>query len=146
MSKQRIPAFEHASQDGYAWLNAVARELNHPSRVLAHHALRGVLHALRDRLPVNEMHHLGAQLPLLVRGIYFEGYRPSGKPLKLHREEFLERVSQELRHGGGAHPEAAVRAVATVIAEHVTPGELEHVLQALPGDLRALLAPPAIPA
>jgi uncharacterized protein (DUF2267 family) len=144
MTKQRIPAFENACQDGYAWLNAISRELNHPSRVLAHHALRGVLHALRDRLPVNEMHHLGAQLPLLIRGIYFEGYRPSGKPMKMHRDEFLHLVSHELQHGGGANPEAAVRAVFAVVAAPITPGELDHVLQALPGDLRALMAPAAV--
>jgi uncharacterized protein (DUF2267 family) len=51
-----------------------------------------VLHALRDRLTVNEAAQFGAQLPMLVRGIYYEGWDPTRLPVKMNREEFLQRV------------------------------------------------------
>ena len=55
-------------------------------------ALRAVLHALRDRLPVDEASQLGAQLPMLVRGIYYSGWDPSKVPVKMSRDEFMQRI------------------------------------------------------
>src|SRR5271165_2158597 len=46
----------------------------------AYRALRSVLYVLRDRLTPEQAVHLGAQLPILVRGTYYEGWRIAGKP------------------------------------------------------------------
>lgn len=62
---------------------------------MAYHALRGVLFTLRDRPTPDEAAHLAAQLPLLVRGIYYEGYQPSNKPERYRdKDEWLRRVHQ----------------------------------------------------
>jgi uncharacterized protein (DUF2267 family) len=69
--------------------------------------LRTVLHALRDRLTVEEAAQLSAQLPMLIRGIYFEGWDPAKVPMKMHRNDFLERINAEFRHevpGGRGTP------------------------------------------
>jgi uncharacterized protein (DUF2267 family) len=50
------------------WLNDVMRELAIENGKVAYAVLRGTLHVLRDRLPMEEAVHLGAQLPMLVRG------------------------------------------------------------------------------
>jgi uncharacterized protein (DUF2267 family) len=98
-----------------------------------------VLHALRDRLPVDEAAALGAQLPMLVRGFYYEGWHPADKPVKERKkEEFLAHVAAALTGHPFETPEQVVRAVFGVIAKHVTPGEIEHVKLILPGERRAL--------
>jgi uncharacterized protein (DUF2267 family) len=106
-------------------------------RQRGYHALRAVLHALRDRLPVDQVAALGAQLPLLVRGCYYEGWHPAGKPVKEHREAFLAHVRKELGDPG-VDPEDVTRVVFQVLAGHVTAGEIEHVRDTLPADIRAL--------
>jgi uncharacterized protein (DUF2267 family) len=58
-------------------------------------ALRAVSHALRDRLTVEESAHLAAQLPMLIRGLYYEGWNPARVPVKMNKEQFLERVRQD---------------------------------------------------
>src|SRR3982074_2193807 len=59
-------------------------------------ALRAVLHALRDRLTVDEAAHLSARLPMLVRGIYYDGWDPSRVPKKMHRDDFLDQIRKEM--------------------------------------------------
>jgi uncharacterized protein (DUF2267 family) len=97
-----------------------------------------VLHALRDRLTVEEAAQLGAQLPMLVRGIYHEGWNPTGMPVKAHRDEFLRRVREQFRYDVPGGVEAVVRAVLGVLRRHVSTGEWVDVLAALPQDLVAL--------
>lgn len=136
MSNDTFSTLERAAHDTQGWLHEISREMNHPSTKVAYHALRGVLTTLRDRLPLEEAHHLAAHLPVLVRGLYFEGYHPAGKPDKLDREAFLARVAGELETVGGASPEAAVRAVFSVLDAHIGEGRLLHTMDVLPADLR----------
>ena len=109
-------------------------------RHLAYLALRTTLHALRDRLPVSEAAHLGAQLPMLVRGLYYEGWHPADKPFKEHsREAFLAHVKAGA-HAQGFEPEPAVRAVFGLLAERISAGEIADVKGVLPGPIRALMS------
>ncbi len=138
MSQTGVTAFDHTLQTTNTWLNEVMARLGWMDRQRSYHALRAVLHALRDRLPVDQAAALGAQLPLLVRGCYYEGWHPAGKPVKEHREAFLARIGKEFWGDPAADPEGITRAVFQVLAKHVTAGEIEHVQDALPADLRAL--------
>jgi uncharacterized protein (DUF2267 family) len=105
----------------------------------AYHALRAVLHALRDQLRVEEAAALGAQLPMLVRGFYYEGWHPHGKPLKERtRQVFLAHVAANLGYARSAEAEEVTDAVFRVLARHVTAGEIEGVKKSLPGELRSL--------
>jgi uncharacterized protein (DUF2267 family) len=122
-----------------AWLKELMNELNWWDRADAYHALREVLHALRDRLTIPEAADLGAQLPLLVRGIYYEGWHPSGKPVKERKkEEFVAHIAQAFRDDPTVDPEEVTRAVFRVLARHVTAGEIDEVKQMLPAELREL--------
>ncbi len=129
-----------------AWLEELAQELGNTSPHRAYSVLRAVLHALRDRLTVDEAVMLGAQLPMLVRGFYFEGWRPAGRPIKYrHKSEFLDRVGELYRGIEEPQREPAVRAVFKLLSHHVTGGELNHVRDQLPAELRALWFLPNLP-
>jgi uncharacterized protein (DUF2267 family) len=102
-------------------------------------ALRGVLHAVRDRLPVEETAQLAAQLPMLVRGIYYEGWNPSKVPVKMGREEFLERVRREFPFHVDGGIERLTQTVLTALRQHITDGEWEDVKANFPKELAGVL-------
>jgi uncharacterized protein (DUF2267 family) len=92
-----------------------------------------------DRLPVDTAATLGAQLPLLIRGAYYEGWHPSGKPLRERkRSEFLSRIRGAFPENCEVQPEEIYQAVFHVLAKHVSAGEMEKVDHALPSSIRAL--------
>jgi len=112
----------------------------------AYMTLRAVLHSLRDRLPPDEAVELGAQLPMLVRGFYYEGWHPANKPLKYrHKDEFLKQVMKEAVWLEGAELERAVSAVLEVLTSELGPGgEAGQVRALLPAELRELWAQPGL--
>lgn len=139
MSQTGLTAFDSTLQTTNSWFNDLLDRTGWTDRHRAYHALRAVLHALRDRLTVEEAAALGAQLPMLVRGFYYEGWHPSGKPLKERKKEaFLAPIAQAFRDDPDVDPEKVTRAVFRVLAKHVTPGEINKVRQALPAELREL--------
>jgi uncharacterized protein (DUF2267 family) len=138
MSQTGLAAFDSTLQTTNVWLRDLMEELQWADRHRAYHALRAALHALRDRLTVEQAAALGAQLPMLLRGLFYEGWHPGDKPLKQHKEEFLLHLAQELRDGPPANAEEVTRAVFGVIARHVASGEVEHIKRSLPADLRTL--------
>lgn len=140
MPQTGLSQFDTTVQETNQWLQEIIREF-HPDRQIAYHALRGVLHTLRDRLPVDEAMDFAAQLPTLIRGIFFEGYSVQHRPIKYNREEFLAKVFEELDMAGGGDPEDATRAVFTVISDRVSPGEVTHVREALPQEFNDLWPP-----
>jgi uncharacterized protein (DUF2267 family) len=120
-------------EDAYGW--------PHDLRNQSYDALREVLHALRDRLTVAEAAEFGAQLPMLVRGLYYEGWRPERTPVKMSREEFLQRIHDRLEFDvddqGGV--ESLVSTVLSALSTFVTPGEWEDVRSHLPKDFADLV-------
>lgn len=138
MAQTGLNIFDRTLQETNTWLGEISEAMNFPDRQMAYHALRGVLFTLRDRLPPEEAVKLSQQLPVLVRGIYFEGYKMSKTPIKYNREEFIEQVGSELNQAGGANPENAARAVLQVLSRHISQGEAEQVRNALPKHIQTL--------
>jgi uncharacterized protein (DUF2267 family) len=139
MSATGLEVFDSTLQKTNAWLREIMDELATEDRHFAYSALRVTLHALRDRLTVNEAADLGAQLPMLIRGLYYEGWQPSGKPDKTDLGEFLMTIRNHVGRGlGDPDPRKIAQAVFRVVALHVTSGELDDVKHCLPADLREL--------
>lgn len=131
-----------ALQDTHIWLNEVAGELHldDEERRVALHVLRAVLHTLRDRLPIDVMAHLSAQLPLLIRGLFFENWDPQPKAARhIGLDDFADALDQELRDFPEAiSVEDAVRAVFAVLGAHVSLGEWRKIAKVLPRELASL--------
>jgi uncharacterized protein (DUF2267 family) len=144
MSITGLPVFDETVHKTNTWLKEIGETLD-SDRQRAYQALRAVLHTLRDRLTVDEAAHLADQLPMLIRGFYYEGWRPAGKPEKLRsREEFLGRVAEHFPPAKPMHPEQACRAVFQTLENHVTAGEIRDVVQELPREIRALWPHPEL--
>lgn len=140
MSHGEPSIIERNVEKAHIWLKEIADELGEDDREYAYRALRAVLHTLRDRLTVEATAKLAAQLPTLIRGIYYEDWKPSRTPLPIHDvDSFLAHVVAEGDMGGETEASLAVTAVARVLREHVTPGEIDHVLAVLPDKLRVLI-------
>jgi uncharacterized protein (DUF2267 family) len=117
MSSDIRELFDASLQKTQVWLNDLMSELewdDKPQKTYL--ALRTALHALRDRLTVEEAVHLGAQLPTLIRGFYYEGWKPTGKPVKeRHKSEFLDHIAAVFRDDATVDPEKVMRAVFKVL-------------------------------
>ena len=121
----------HEIEEAYGW----PKERRNQSYA----ALRAVLHALRDRLTVEETAQLAAQLPLLVRGIYYAEWDPSKVPMKLNREEFLQRIRNEFPYDIEGDLEQLERTVLQTLRRHITDGEWDDIKAAMPKDLATAL-------
>lgn len=139
MSVSTIPSFERTVQKTQEWLDDLMAEMGWYDPERAYLALRATLHTLRDRLTVEEAADLGAQLPMLVRGFYYEGWRPTGKPLKeRHKDEFLAHIDAALAEYGLGSPEEIARGVFRLLNDRISPGEMEDVQRILPEEIQEL--------
>lgn len=121
-------------------MHAVQRRAGIDDVHRAYHVLRAVLHALRDRLEPNVAAHVAAQLPLLVRGLYYEGWHPAKTPERISLEEFLARVERDaLLSGTGVSAEAASRAVIEVCWDELGQGTMDHLVSVLPAEFAVLI-------
>jgi len=135
----RIRPFERSMHTADRWVADMSEEIGETGEQ-AYGAMRAVLHVLRDRLPHDESAHLAAQLPTMVRGVYYEGWRPSRTPERYHDVEgFLDRVAGQARMSGFTEAAVATEATMCVLRRHVSEGELADVLDVLPAPIRGLL-------
>ena len=140
MTHDRVEIIDRSVEKTHVWLNELAQELGTDDKRYAYRALRAVMHAIRDRLTVDETAQLAAQLPELIRGIYYEGWDPSRTPASYHDSKpFLDRIAAEASLAGDSEASYAAQAVMDVMRHHVSSGELEQVLGMLPPKVRAVI-------
>jgi uncharacterized protein (DUF2267 family) len=138
MSATGLDVFDKTLQTTHIWLDEIMRDLG-PDRQVAWRALGAVLRAVRDRVPTDLAAHLGAQLPLLVRGAYYDQWQPSREPERYRDvDEFVKRIGAELSDIRPVNPQGAAQAVFRTLGRHVTAGQAHKVRDALPEDIRRL--------
>ena len=136
MSSSGLDVFDKTIQTANIWLDEIMDEMG-PDRQLAWHTLGAVLRTLRDRLPPDLAAHLGAQLPLIVRGAYYDQYEPGATPERSRSlEEFLDQLGQELRFTRPVNLKDALGVVCSVLARHVDDGQMAKIWDSLPRDIR----------
>lgn len=144
MSAVGLETIDHTVQLTHIWINELDDRLGWDNKSRSYRLLRTVLQALRDWLPVNEAVDLGAQLPTLLRGVYYEHWRPATVPVKQRsKADFLARVDHAFRTDPIIFTPDAVGAVFELLSGKVAAGEIKDVRHALPSDLRALWPQPS---
>jgi uncharacterized protein (DUF2267 family) len=132
-----LDTFDKTVQESNLWLKAVMERLDTADRHHAYSALRAVLHALRDRVGAESAAHLGAQLPMLLRGLFYEGWDPTGKPTKeRHKAAFLAHIAGELPRAQSDEVEQGTYAVLDVLSKHIDRATAVKLAQMFPLELR----------
>jgi uncharacterized protein (DUF2267 family) len=137
MSQQGLETIESTTQKIHEWIARIGESL-HMEKRDAYKSLRAVLQTLRDRLPLDLAVHFGAQLPMLVRGLYYEGWEPSKVPIKMSREQFLGAVRTKIVADRVIDPAETIQSVLAVVADHIGGGEMEKVMHSFPQDMQSL--------
>jgi uncharacterized protein (DUF2267 family) len=139
MNTHQPEVFETTLQKTNIWLKEISDLLHWDDHQKAYHGLRAVLHALRDRLPVAEAAHLGAQLPMLVRGFYYDSWKPAGTPAKIKTaQEFYDVVQENFTADRNVNPMRLTQAVLTVLCANISPSEIEKLRGIFPPHLREI--------
>ncbi len=139
MGDTRVPALDHTVQQTNIWLKTLGEELHVEDRHVAYVALRAVLHVLRDRLTPEQAVHLGAQLPLLVRGLYYDGWRLAAKPANERQPaEFAALVAAQMPPQFAHDALRVTKAVFALLAKELDHGEIAKIVATLPAPLRSL--------
>lgn len=137
MSHDHDP-FAPAMRTAQQWLRTVAHHLDTDDEHTAHRMLRAWLHTVRDSLGVNSTAHLGAQLPGMLRGEFFDGWVPEHTPRRADAPDFDNRFAHAA-HIDIAEVPATAAAVTAALRELFSPGQLDKVLAAFPRSVRAVL-------
>ena len=137
----KVSSLDHAVQTAHTWINDVAREFATEDREFAYRVLRAWLHTLRDRLTVEASAHFAAQLPDLIRGVYYAGWNPDAVPEKFDAEAYTRRFAREATITPGEVGKAAAATTAAV-SKHLPPAQVNKVLDQLPAAIRILMQPP----
>jgi uncharacterized protein (DUF2267 family) len=140
MSLRSVDAIERTVHKTNEWLKELTEELAIEDREDAWRILKSYLQLLRDELTVDEGAQLAAQLPLILRGAFYEGFDPGRRPAKARdRESFLDLFASRARLRDRDEAARAAEAATRVLRRHVTEGELEDVLSQLPREVTQVL-------
>jgi len=137
--EHRVKVIDRTVAKTNEWLERLSKELGTEDHQHAYIILRAVLHALRDRIGPEVSVHIAAQLPLLVRGIFYEGWDPGSTPEKMTLDEFFVRVERDATLKSTAEAASATRAVMQVLWDEFAPGTMDHVVAVLPDEFAVVL-------
>ncbi|OBH35739.1 hypothetical protein A5692_11540 [Mycobacterium sp. E342] len=139
-TKTKVTALDHAIDSAHTWINDVAKEFGTEDREFAYRVLRAWLHTLRDRLTVEASAHFAAQLPDLIRGVFYQGWNPDSVPDKYDAQAYTIRFSREANIAPDDVRKAAAATTAAAL-HHLPVAQIEKALGQLPIEIRTILRP-----
>ncbi len=139
-TKTKVTALDHAIDSAHTWVNDVAKEFDTEDREFAYRVLRAWLHTLRDRLTVEASAHFAAQLPDLIRGVFYQAWNPNTVPDKYDAKAYAVRFAREANIALDEVDRAASATTAAVL-HHLPVALIDKALGQLPMDIRKVLQP-----
>lgn len=138
-----IHVFERTTHEAHEWVNDLAGRTGWSNEREVLHLLRAVMTKIRDHLPVDEMAQFSAQLPIILRGMFFEGWQPKLTPVRERRAaDFIASIDAVVGDVIGYQGPADIKAVFNTINAHISRGEIEDIRACLPQDLRDMWPAP----
>lgn len=131
--------FDRAVDKANTWLKELETQLDTNDRHHSYAVLAAVLQATRDRVGPEVAAHLAAQLPLVVRGVFYERWDPTSSPVRLSRAQFLERVERQANLKGTSEAEEATKSVYSLLWRELGEGTISHLLDVLPDEFADLV-------
>ncbi len=145
MSKNGLESFDRTLEKTHKFFNDVAEATEVDDKQIVFIGVKAVLHALRDRIPLVEAAQLGSQLPVLLAGFYYQGWKPAATSTKERSiDTFLAKIKNNLPEK--VYPtgiETLTRGVFTILSKYAIPGEIDDVVNMLPQDVQSLWSQPA---
>lgn len=143
MSEQGLEVLDHSVQTAHEWINELASRLDWSSKRSALRLLRATLEQTRDHLLPDELAQFSAQLPLMVRGFFFEGWVPKRTPIKERSAgAFIGSIETKIGETQEYRGPQDIRAVFDLLNGRLSRGEIEDVRACLPESVRALWPAP----
>jgi uncharacterized protein (DUF2267 family) len=143
MSPKNIQVFERTAHETHEWINELTDRLEWSSERDVLRMLRTVLAAIRDHLPVNEMAQFSAQLPIMLRGMFFEGWQPKNTPVsERHVLQLVDRVTAQVGDVAEYRGVDDIACVFKLLNNRISAGEINDVRANLPQALRDMWPQP----
>jgi uncharacterized protein (DUF2267 family) len=137
MSSQGLEVIDHTVQLTHEWINDLAARLDWSSQRDVLRLLRVTLRQIRDHLGHAEVAQFSAQMPLLVRGMFFEGWTPAHTPIRDRRaDHFVAAISAQLGDVQGWRGADDIAAVFMTLNTRISPGEIADIKAGLPMPIR----------
>jgi uncharacterized protein (DUF2267 family) len=139
MSATGLSTFDETVHLSNQWLHELMQAVGWDDKYRTYRLLRATLHALRDRLPAHEAVQLGAQLPMLLRGLYYDGWHMKETPTaERSKSAFLGHIESAFKQDPNADTEGLVRQVFQLLTRRISSGEIDQIKGVLPHEVRAL--------
>lgn len=139
MAMTGVKSFDQSLNKTNEWLKDIQEKLGLENNEDAYSAFRAVIHTLRDRLTAEEAADLASQLPMILAGVYYDGWKPGGMPVKINTEkEFYESVAEKLKDKGNMNPVEITKGVLRVLGTRISGGEIRDIKSNLPPELHRL--------
>ena len=141
--------FDEHAQRGNEFLQLIALELGDTSnKEAAERITRAVFRSLRELLTLEENFQLIAQLPIILKGLYVEGWAPQKKNKKRSKkldDFYLDVIKEE---GAKARKDfttedeikKGVNAVFTVLRMYISEGQMKDAKAVVPDEIKILFS------
>lgn len=139
MSAKGLEVIDHTVQTTHAWINELKERLDWVGHRDALHLMRVTLTGVRDHLSHEEAADFAAQLPLLIRGMFYEGWKPASTPFKDRSQQaFIDRIEDQVAGGVDYRGVEDISTVFKLLNARISAGEVRDIRGSLPSGIRDL--------